>query len=85
VCDTLGTQGVRPIAQAQRDAIFALSERLTRSRRMWERRLGIVLLLNFAAIPKERSAIRKMLVPMRSDTEPYIRKALMWIDKDLGS
>lgn len=84
VCDTLGTQSVRPIAVAQRDKVFALAERLTRSRRLWERRLGIVLLLNFAAIPTERSAIRKVLAPLRSDTEPYVQKALTWIDKDLN-
>lgn len=81
VCDTLGTQGIRPIAHAQRDAIFALSERLTRSRHVWERRLGIVLLLNFAAIPTERATIRRMLKPLRSDKEPYVRKALTWIDR----
>lgn len=83
VCDTLGTQGIRPIALAQRNAIFALAERLTRSRHLWERRLGIVLLLNFAALPRERAAIRRLLAPLRSDKEPYIKKALTWIDKDL--
>jgi len=83
VCDTLGTQGIRPIALAQRNAIFAIAEQLTRSRRLWERRLGIVLLLNFAAIPRERAAIRRTLAPLRSDKEPYIQKALAWIDKDL--
>lgn len=84
VCDTLGTQGVRPIALAQRNGIFAMSGRLTRSRRLWERRLGIVLLLNFAGIPKERAAIRRLLAPLRSDKEPYVKKALTWIDKDLS-
>jgi 3-methyladenine DNA glycosylase AlkD len=83
VCDTLGTQGLRPIALAQRSAIFALAEQLTRSRLMWERRLGIVLLLNFARIPTERAAIRRTIEPLRSDKEPYVKKALTWIDKDL--
>jgi len=83
ICDTLGTHGVRSIALAHRDAVFALAERLTRSRRLWERRLGIVLLLNFALIPTERAAIRRTIEPLRSDKEPYIKKALAWIDKDL--
>lgn len=83
VCDTLGTQGVRPIAVAQRKTILAMAERLTRSRHMWARRLAIVLLLNFAAVPTERAAIRGILAPLRLDKEPYIQKALAWIDKDL--
>ena len=83
VCDTLGTQGIRPIALAQRNGIFALAEQLTQSRHLWKRRLGIVLLLNFAAHPTERGAIRRVLAPLRSDKEPYIKKALTWIDKDL--
>lgn len=84
VCDTLGTQGIRPIAAAHRDAVFALAQRLTQSCRLWERRLGIVLLLNFATAPRERAAILKILAPLRSDTEPYIKKALAWIEKDLA-
>lgn len=84
VCDTLGTQGIRPIAVAHRDAVFALAERLTRSRRLWQRRLGIVLLLHFAGDPAEHSAIRKILAPLRSDGEPYVRKALDWIRRDMN-
>src|SRR5437763_594749 len=56
VCDTLGTQGIRSIALARRDTIFTMAERLTKSRRLWERRLGIVLLLNFARVQMERAA-----------------------------
>ena len=84
VCDTLGTQGVRPIALAQRKTIVALARRLTRSHHLWARRLAIVLLLNLAIDPTERKTIQRILAPLRSDREPYIRKALAWIDKDLG-
>jgi 3-methyladenine DNA glycosylase AlkD len=84
VCDTLGTQGVRSIALARRDEIFALAERLVRSRHLWERRLGIVLLLNFAVITAERAVIRRIVAPLRSDKEPYVQKALTWLDKDLS-
>jgi 3-methyladenine DNA glycosylase AlkD len=84
VCDTLGTQGVRPIAPTQHRSIVAMAERLSRSRRLWGRRLAIVLLLNFASVSKERATIRRILAPLRSDKEPYIRKALAWIDKALS-
>jgi 3-methyladenine DNA glycosylase AlkD len=84
VCDTLGTQGVRPIALAQRKTIVAMAERLTRSRHLWARRLAIVLLLHVAVDPTKRATIRRILAPLRSDKEPYIRKALAWIDRDLA-
>jgi len=83
VCDTLGTQGIRSIALGHRDVLFALAERFTQSDRLWERRLGIVLLLNFAADPRERSAIRKLLAPLQSDGRPYVQKALAWIERDM--
>lgn len=83
ICDTLATQGIRPIALGQRNAIFALAECLAGSKHLWERRLAVVLLLNFAAIPTERLAIRRILAPIRSEKEPYVQKALAWIDKDL--
>jgi 3-methyladenine DNA glycosylase AlkD len=84
VCDTLGTQGVRAIALAERRTIVAMAERLTRSRHLWARRLAIVLLLNVAGVREERATIRRILAPLRSDKEPYIQKALAWIDKDLS-
>ena len=84
VCDTLGTQGVRPIATTQRTSIVAMAGRLSESRHLWDRRLAIVLLLHFARVPKERATIRKLLAPLRSDQEPYIQKALAWIDNDLS-
>ena len=84
VCDTLGTQGVRPIAVAQRKTIVAMARRLTRSRHVWARCLAIVLLLDVAAYPMERTTVRRILAPLRSDRAPYIRKALAWIDRDLS-
>jgi hypothetical protein len=29
----------------------------------------------------ERATVRRTLAPLRSDKEPYIRKALAWIDR----
>ena len=83
VCDTLGTQGVRTIARRERDAIFALAKRLAHATNPWSRRFAIVLLLNFARVPQERVEIRRILAPLRADREPYVRKALLGIDKDL--
>jgi hypothetical protein len=64
VCDTLGTQGARTIALAQRKTIVAMAGRLTRSRHVWARRLAIVLLLDVAADPMERATVRRILAPL---------------------
>jgi len=68
----------------ERDALFDLAGDLVRSHAVWERRFGVVLLLNFARVEQERPLIRRMLAPLRKDTEPYVRKALTWIDKELA-
>ena len=83
ICDTIATQGMRPVARTHGPELFGLAESLTASKSVWQRRLGIVLLTNFAKRPDSRAAIRKVLAPLRNDPEPYVRKALMWIDKDL--
>jgi len=84
ICDTIATQGIRPLARTHTAELFELAESITPSKSVWKRRLGIVLLLNFAKQRESRAAIRKILAPLRTDSEPYVRKALTWIDKDLG-
>ena len=84
VCDTLGTQGVRKIARAERHAIFALAQRSACASNPWTRRFAIVLLLNYAGVPEERGEIQRILAALRTDREPYVRKALVWIDKTLA-
>src|ERR1051325_4896427 len=44
VCDTIGMQSLKPIAKLKQKEIFALSKKLLRSEKLWERRLSLVLL-----------------------------------------
>lgn len=47
VCDTLATQGIRPIAKVKQKEILGQSKKWVKSKNPWQRRFGIVLLINF--------------------------------------
>lgn len=84
VCDTLGMQSVKSIAAKNEDKIVETARQLSNSSLMWQRRLGIVLLTHFAKKPSKRAEILEILKPLRIEKQHYIKKAIVWIDKDLG-
>lgn len=83
VCDTLATQSVRGIAQLKQGEIFQFSGEFLKSDNMWQRRFGIVLLINFAKDEGLREEIRTLIMPLEGDGEYYIKKAMTWIKKNL--
>ena len=58
VCDTLGMQGVKEIAIEKQIELFAWSNKLVKSRNLWECRLSLVLLTHFV---KDKSSRTQML------------------------
>ena len=83
VCDTLATQAIRPIAKIKQTELFELSRRLIKSKNLWKRRFGIVLLINFkknGALKKELEAIIKCI---ENDKEYYVKKGANWIKRSL--
>lgn len=84
VCDTLGTQSVKSIAAKNDAGIIEAARLLVKASRMWQRRLGIVLLTHFAKQPSKRAEILSIVKPLRLEKEHYIKKAIAWIDRDLG-
>jgi 3-methyladenine DNA glycosylase AlkD len=84
VCDTLATQGIRGIISKKQNEIFDLSRRFVKSDNMWQRRLGIVLLINYAKNSDLKNEIQKIIQPLAQDNEHYIKKAITWIKKDLN-
>jgi 3-methyladenine DNA glycosylase AlkD len=83
VCDTLATQGIRPLLNTQQAEILELSDKLLAAKSLWQRRAGIVLLTNFAKDKALHPRIRKTIKNLRSDKEHYVRKALDWLERDL--
>lgn len=83
VCDTLGMQGVKGIAVEKHIELFAWSNKLVKSKNLWERRLGLVLLTHFVKDRNSRTQIEETLARLRGDKEHYVKKAVEWLQKDL--
>jgi len=83
VCDTLATQGIRPITKIKQKEIFELSKKLVKSKNLWERRFGIVLLINFKKEKHWKKEIEAIIKPLENDKEYYVKKAIDWIKRSL--
>ena len=83
VCDTLGMQGVKGIALEKQTELLAWSKKLVKSRNLWERRLGLVLLTHFVKDRNSRTQIEETLVRLGGDKEHYVKKAVAWLQRDL--
>ena len=83
VCDTLGMQGVKGIASEKQIELFAWSNKLVKSRNLWERRLSLVLLTHFVKDRNSRTQIEKTLARLGGDKEHYVKNAVEWLQKDL--
>jgi len=83
VCDTLATQGIRPITKIKQKDIFKLSKKLIKSKNLWKRRFGIVLLINFKKEKLLRKEIEIIIKQVENDEEYYVKKAVDWIKRNL--
>jgi 3-methyladenine DNA glycosylase AlkD len=83
VCDTLGMQGVKGIAVKKQIELFAWSNKLVKSKNLWERRLGLVLLTHFVKDRNSRPQIEETLTRLSGDQEHYVKKAVEWLQRDL--
>lgn len=85
VCDTLAIQGIRKIAKIQQKEIFKLAKKLVSSKSLWERRFGIVLLINFKKERELKNRIKKILKTIKNEKEYYVKKAILWLKKEIGA
>lgn len=83
VCDSIGMQGLKPIAVIKEKEIFALSHRLSSSKNIWQRRLSLVLIEVYTKNIKLHSAIKALVKKQESDDEYYVKKAVEWINRNL--
>ena len=83
VCDTLATQGIRKITKIKQKEIYELSKKLVLSKNFWQRRFGLVLLINFKKDKNLKKNIKKILKKVEQDKEYYVKKAIVWLKKEL--
>jgi 3-methyladenine DNA glycosylase AlkD len=83
VCDTLAMQGLRGIAVGKQRELFAWSNKLVKSKNLWERRLALVLLTHFVKDKDARPRINETIARLSGDKEYYVKKAVQWLQRDL--
>ncbi len=84
VCDTLATQGIRRIIKTKQEEIFKISKELIKSKNLWERRFGIVLLINFTKDEVLKGEIKELIKTVENDKEFYVKKAVVWIKRKMN-
>lgn len=83
VCDTLAGQGIRKIVIIKQKEIFEISKKLIKSKNLWQRRFALVLLVNFAKHKNFKREIVEILKKVENDKEYYVKKAIVWLKKEL--
>jgi 3-methyladenine DNA glycosylase AlkD len=82
VCDTLGMQSLKPIVKTHQKEIFALAKKFNISPNLLQRRLSLVLVEWYTRDASCHKEIKKLMYNLRNDKEYYVRKAVVWIEKN---
>ncbi len=82
VCDAMGMQGLKPILKTHQEPIFALAWKYNSSSDPWQRRLSLVLVEWYTRIRSLHPEIKKLVKNLENDKEYYVRKAIVWINKN---
>ncbi|MBP6432299.1 MAG: DNA alkylation repair protein [Ferruginibacter sp.] len=82
VCDTIGMQSLKAIINTHQTQIFALAKQLNKSKNFWERRLSLVLVEYYTRNKDLHPQIIELIKPLENDEEYYVKKAIVWINKN---
>lgn len=82
VCDAMGMQGLKPILKTHQKEIFALAWKYNSSKDFWQRRLSLVLVEWYTRIKELHPEIKKLVKNLENDEEYYVKKAVVWINKN---
>ena len=83
VCDAIGMQGLKPILKTHQKQIFDLAKKYNQSADFWQRRLSLVLVEWYTRIKELHPEIKKLVKALENDEEYYVKKAIVWINKNL--
>ncbi len=82
VCDTLAMQAPKQINKTHAKEIFAIANQFITSKNLWQRRLAIVLVEWYTRNKSYHPAIRQLLKKVEHDKEYYVKKAVIWINRN---
>jgi 3-methyladenine DNA glycosylase AlkD len=83
VCDAIGMQALKPIVLTHDKEIFALAKELNKAKDPWQRRLSLVLVEWYTRFTKFHPEIKKLIKSLENDEEYYVKKAIVWINRNL--
>jgi 3-methyladenine DNA glycosylase AlkD len=82
VCDAMGMQALKPIMKTHQEEIFELAGKYNHSTDFWQRRLSLVLVEWYTRTRELHPAIKKLVKSLENDEEYYVRKAVVWVNKN---
>ena len=82
ICDAMGMQGLKPILKTHQQEIFALAWKYNSSKDFWQRRFSLVLVEWYTRIKALHPEIKKLVKNLENDEEYYVKKAIVWINKN---
>ncbi len=83
ICDTMGMQSLKPIVKTHQKEIFALAKKYNNSKDFWQRRLSLVLVEYYTRDKTLLPEINKLVLALENDKEYYVKKAVVWIRKNI--
>lgn len=84
VCDGLGMQFLRGIVKTHEKEIFSIAETYSVSKDPWQRRLSLVMVEWYTRKREHHPAIKKLVKQLENDEEYYVKKAVVWINKNFA-
>lgn len=83
-CDAMGMQALKPVLKTHQKEIFAIAKKYNRSANLWERRLSLVLVEYYTRDKSLLPEIDKLIKPLENDKEYYVKKAVIWIKRNIA-
>ena len=83
LCDALGMQSLKPLVKTHAKEIFSLANEFNKSKNLWQRRLSLVMVEWYTRDKNYHSAILKLVDNLKNDKEYYVKKAIVWIKRNL--
>jgi len=83
LCDALGMQSLKLLVKTHAKEIFALANEFNKSKNLWQRRLSLVMVEWYTRDKNYHNAILKLVDNLKNDKEYYVKKAIVWIKRNL--
>jgi len=83
LCDALGMQSLKPLVKTHAKEMFALAKKYNCSQNLWQRRLSLVMVEWYTRDYNYHTAILQLVNNLKNDKEYYVKKAIVWIKRNL--